>query len=85
MRKSVSKLKKKEFVYECTLRNVCISGVQTILPAELKLYLGWLDFLTSTRVLHMNILINDEYSRMLHILLNLQYTNFHMFKFLLGP
>ena len=61
------------------------SGVQTILPADLKLYLGWLDFLISTRVLHMNILINDEYSRMLHILLNLQYTNFHMFKFLLGP
>ena len=61
------------------------SGVQTISPADLKLYLGWLDFLISTRVLHMNILINDEYSRMLHILLNLQYTNFHMFKFLLGP
>ena len=34
----------------------------------------------------MNVLINHEYSRMLHILLNLQYTcSFHMFKFLLGP
>ena len=57
------------------------SGVQTISPADLKLYLGWLDFLISTRVLHMNILINDEYSRMLHILLNLQYTiclNFYL-------
>ena len=60
------------------------SGVQTT-PADLKLYLGWLGFLISTHVLHMNILINHEYPRMLHILLNLQYTSFHMFKFLLGP
>ena len=61
------------------------SGVQTISPADLKLYLGLLGFLISTHVLHMNIQINHEYSRVLHILLNLQYTNFHMFKFLLGP
>ena len=60
------------------------SGVQTT-PADLNLYLGWLGFLISTHVLHMNILINHEYSRMLHILSNLQYTSFHMFKFLLGP
>ena len=60
------------------------SGVETT-PADLILYLGWLGFLISTHVLHMNILINHEYSRMLHILLNLQYTSFHMIKFLLGP
>ena len=60
------------------------SGVETT-PADLNLYLGWLGFLISKHVLHMNILINHEYSRMLHILLNLQYTSFHMIKFLLGP
>ena len=61
------------------------SGDQTISPANLKLYLGWLGFLISTHVLHMNVLINNEHSRMLHILLNQQYSSFHMFKFLLGP
>ena len=48
------------------------SRVQTT-PADLKLYLGWLGFLISTHVLHMNTLINHEYSRMLHILLSFQY------------
>ena len=59
------------------------SHVQTT-PADLKLYLGWLGFLISTHVLHMNILMNHKYSRMLHILLHLQYTSFHMFKFYLA-
>ena len=60
-------------------------GIQTISPVDLQLYLGWLGFLIPTHVLHMYVLVNHEYSRMLHILLNLQYTSFHMFKFLLGP
>ena len=32
----------------------------------------------------MNILVNHEYSRMLHIFLHLQYTSFHMFEFYLA-
>ena len=118
MRKSVSKLKKKEFIckkgsykddhlyvqtstkffYNSKQKNPVRTprmsahwetgaslGIQTISPVDLQFYLGWLGFLIPTHVLHMNVLINHEYSRMLHILLNLQYTSFHMFKFLLGP
>ena len=69
---------------ECTLRNGCIIRCPNDLTVDLKLYLGWLGFLISTHVLNMNILINHEYSRMLHTLLYLQYTSFHMFKFYLA-
>ena len=69
---------------ECTLRNGCIIRCRNDLTVDLELYLGWLGFLISTHVLHLNILMNHEYPRMLHILFNLQCNCFHMLKFYLA-
>ena len=73
--------KKKKTKNECTLRNGCIIKCPNDLTVDLKLYLGRLGFLISTHVLHLNILMNHEYSRMLQLLLNLQCTSFYMLKF----
>ena len=62
--------KQKNPKYECTLKIGCIIRCPSDFTVDLRLYLGWL---VLTHVLHLNILINHEYSRMLPVSLCLNF------------